>query len=173
MYVRRNVEACSGNHCCSGKETRITYSECVFEALSINHAERMRCITLSSAAWLYHIFRHYLVNGTIFGKTFMNMCFEFLYTLSETFLILWRIQRYIIMYIGLHVSTRYSTHILIKRDFSRHIFEKYSNIKRHENPSCGAELFHAGGRTDWQTYKQTWRSKLSLFATLRTSLITR
>jgi hypothetical protein len=127
---------------------------CVFVALSINHSKRMRCITLSSAAWLYHIFRHYLINGTIFGKKFMNMCFDFLYTLYETFPILWRIQRDIIIYIGLHVSTCYYSHILMKLDFSRHIFEKYSNIKRHVNPSCGAELFHAGGRTDWQTDKQ-------------------
>jgi len=36
-------------------------------------------------------------------------------------------------------------------DFSRHIFEKYSNIKFHENPFSGAKLFHAGGRTDGQT----------------------
>ena len=30
-------------------------------------------------------------------------------------------------------------------EFSRHIFEKYSNIKFHENPS---ELFHADIQTD-------------------------
>jgi len=31
---------------------------------------------------------------------------------------------------------------------SRQIFEKYSNIKFHGNPSSGAELFHADRQTD-------------------------
>jgi len=39
--------------------------------------------------------------------------------------------------------------------FSRHIFEKYSNIKFHETPPSGAKLFHAGGRTDGRTNRQT------------------
>jgi len=57
------------------------------------------------------------------------------------------------MYIGLHVSTRYFSSISKKLDFSRVFFssEKYSNIKLHENPSIGAELFHADRRTDGQT----------------------
>ena len=39
-------------------------------------------------------------------------------------------------YVGLHVeSTLYSCPILMKLEFSRQIFEKYSNIKFHENPS--------------------------------------
>jgi len=36
------------------------------------------------------------------------------------------------MYIGLHVKYRcYSCQILMKLEFSRQIFEKYSNIKFH------------------------------------------
>ena len=35
MYVWRNTEARSFNHCCSGRATSITYSECVFIALGI------------------------------------------------------------------------------------------------------------------------------------------
>jgi hypothetical protein len=46
--------------------------------------------------------------------------------LSETFLIL---------YIGLHVKTRYSNPILIELEFSRQFFEKYWNIWFHENPT--------------------------------------
>ena len=46
------------------------------------------------------------------------------------------------MYVGLHVSIRYSCPILIEVEFSRHIFEKCSNIKFHEIRPVGVELFH-------------------------------
>jgi hypothetical protein len=41
MYLKRNFAASSCDHCCSGKTKRITYSECVFLALGIQHAMRM------------------------------------------------------------------------------------------------------------------------------------
>jgi hypothetical protein len=50
-YVR-NIEARSCNHCCSGKTISITESECVFVALVIQHAMRMRRIILSSLTCL-------------------------------------------------------------------------------------------------------------------------
>jgi predicted DNA-binding WGR domain protein len=51
-------------------------------------------------------------------------------------------------------STRYSCQVLMKPEFSRQIFEKYSNTKFHENPSGGSPVVtwgRAGGRTDGQT----------------------
>ena len=51
------------------------------------------------------------------------------------------------MYTGLHESTVYSCQILIKLEFSRQIFEKYSNIKFHENPYSGSR-FVPCGQTD-------------------------
>jgi hypothetical protein len=36
----------------------------------------------------------------------------------------------------------------MKLELSRQIFEKYSNIKFHENPSVGAELFRADRRAE-------------------------
>jgi hypothetical protein len=48
LYVERNTEACSSNHCCCGKAISNTYSECVFVALGIQHAKRMRRVTLFS-----------------------------------------------------------------------------------------------------------------------------
>ena len=50
-------------------------------------------------------------------------------------------------------STFYSCHILMKIEFSRQIFEKYSNIKFHENPSNGNRGVPYG-RTDGRTDRQ-------------------
>jgi hypothetical protein len=60
----------------------------------------------------------------------------------------------------------------MKLEFSRQIFEKYSNIKVIKICPMGAELFHAGGRTDGQTDRQTDRhdEAKSLFAILRKHL---
>ena len=59
-------------------------------------------------------------------------------------------------YIGLHVKYRLFLSV-IKKDLqlSRQIFEKYSTMKFHENPPVLAELFHADGRTDGRTDRQT------------------
>jgi hypothetical protein len=43
-YLYCNIEALSYKHCCSGKAISITYSECVFIALSIQHAMCIRHI---------------------------------------------------------------------------------------------------------------------------------
>ena len=51
MY-KRNNEARSRNHCCRGKATSITYSECVSIFFLIQYAKRMRRIMLSSVACL-------------------------------------------------------------------------------------------------------------------------
>jgi len=48
----RNTEASSLDSYCRGKAISITYSECVSLALVIQHAMRMRRITLSSVACL-------------------------------------------------------------------------------------------------------------------------
>jgi hypothetical protein len=51
LYVC-HTEARSPNHFCRGTATSITYSECVFVALLIQNAKRMRRILLSSVAYL-------------------------------------------------------------------------------------------------------------------------
>jgi hypothetical protein len=72
-------------------------------------------------------------------------------TLFEIFLIIRRIQRDIIINVQsvFMQITRYSCHILMKLEFSRQIFENYTNIKFYENPSSGRRVFPCG-RTDGQ-----------------------
>jgi hypothetical protein len=87
MYVERNTETRSRNHCCSGKaisviclcacvcvSSRVLASPgawacacaCVHVALLIQYATRMHHITtLFVPFWLYHNFRHCLITGTI------------------------------------------------------------------------------------------------------------
>jgi hypothetical protein len=47
---KRNSEASSRTHSCRGKSISITHSECVFVALGIQHAKRIRRIIVSSVA---------------------------------------------------------------------------------------------------------------------------
>jgi secreted PhoX family phosphatase len=53
-------------------------------------------------------------------------------------------------------STRYTCQILLRLEFCRQIFEKYSNTKLHENPSSGSRVVPRG-RVYIQTDKQTDR----------------
>ena len=96
VYVHRNIETRSRNHCYSGKAISITYCECVFVALGNQHAMRMYPYCHLWPVWLYSIFPHCLMNGTIFGKKLLDT--ECVFSLSlqlllETFLILRRNER--------------------------------------------------------------------------------
>ena len=65
MYVQLNIAARSCNHCCREKSLSITYSECVFVALGIQHA----CAVLYCHMWpirLYNNFPRYLICAMIF-----------------------------------------------------------------------------------------------------------
>ena len=46
MYVKRNTEASSFNHCCSGKAISSTYSVCAFVALGTKHAMRIHHVVV-------------------------------------------------------------------------------------------------------------------------------
>jgi hypothetical protein len=89
--------------------------------------------------------------------------------LSEKFLVPRRKRFYHKSTLVFMLSTRYSCQILMKFEFSRQIFEKYSNTKLHENPSgwgrvvlCGRTDGQAGRLTDKETDRQTNMSKLRI-----------
>jgi len=124
-----NNEARSRNHCSHGKAISITNYHCV-SSISYpackGHAPYY--IILSPVArYDYHIFQlislchnflHYLRNGTIFGNKLLNTKCVFRFSvqlLSETYLILRRIQRDII--INLHTSSR--KYPLLLSDFNK------------------------------------------------------
>jgi hypothetical protein len=55
------------------------------------------------------------------------------------------------MYLHIHEQHSSFYQISIKPEFSRQTFEKYSNMKFHENPSIGRRVVHADGRRGRQT----------------------
>jgi hypothetical protein len=48
-------------------------SVCVFVALIAQYAKRMRHIVICGPAPLYTVFPQYLINGTIFWETLLNI----------------------------------------------------------------------------------------------------
>ena len=157
MYVKRNIDTRSSNHCCRGKAMcyilwlcvcSLVYPEC--------NAHAPYC-----HLWLapfYGIFPHYLTNSTIFPKKkLQNTKCEFWFSvqlLSETFLIIRRTERDVIkkcVVVCYMESTGYCWQILMKLEFSRQLFEKNKNTKFRENLSVTAQLFDAEARTDWRT----------------------
>jgi hypothetical protein len=55
-HARINIEAFSRNHFCHFRAIDITYSECVFVALGIQHAMRMRHIAICGLPVVQHFF---------------------------------------------------------------------------------------------------------------------
>jgi hypothetical protein len=93
--VRKVIEARSYNHYCSGKAIIITYSECVFVALGIQHATRMRHIVICDLSGCTVFFHFISQTARLSGKKSywtQNVCF----LLSETYLVLRRIERDIV-----------------------------------------------------------------------------
>jgi len=62
---KHNVEVRLCNHCCSGKAIIITYYECAFVALGIQHAMHMHHIVICGLND-YTIFPHCLINSKFF-----------------------------------------------------------------------------------------------------------
>jgi hypothetical protein len=109
-----------------------TGTECMFILLVISMEST--CAVIYCHVWpvrLYHIFPHYQITSTIFGKTLLYIKYVFWYSvqlLSETF----NRARYL-------KCTHYSCQILLKLEFSQRSFKIYWNMKFYDNqlePSC-------------------------------------
>ena len=148
----------------------------MFEALVIQHAKGYRRVILSSVASLalpyFSTLSHKRNNfpGKFIGHKMCVLIF------STTFV--WDIThskknsaRY--YHKGTYVffqNTRYSCQILMKLEFSRHIFEKYIPNFVKIRP-VEAVLFYQDGRTDGKTDRQKDMTTQSFFPILRTRLI--
>jgi len=69
IHVSRNIKGRSYYHCYSGRAISMTYCECGFVALGIQHATHMRHIIICDLHHSTIFFSHYLINGTILEKT--------------------------------------------------------------------------------------------------------
>jgi hypothetical protein len=140
------------------KALSTAYSWYVFVTLSSQHAMRMRhivnCALPGSTFFHKSHKRHDFLGGG--GGVTEHKTRDFsLQILYETFLILWWIQREKLnMYLLFTKSTRYSCQILMKLVISyREIFEIYSNVKFHKNPSSVSRVVPCT-----QRQRETWRS---------------
>jgi hypothetical protein len=150
VYVQRNIEALSCNQCCSGKACVFSLS---YPACNV-HAPYFHLWP----ARLCSIFSYYLTKGTIFGKMFIEhkMYFDFLCNIclklfsfeEEVSKMITNVYRSSCKVLAILVKF-YETWIYFNEAwiFFWQIFEKYSNIKFHENPSIG-NLVVPCGRTD-------------------------
>ena len=152
-YVEQNIKARTRNQSCSGKAVNITNSKYASVALFIQHAMRMRHIILSSMVCLALPYFSTLSNKgqDIRGNAFHHqMC---VLIVSVTFaLSIFHSEKNWARYgqkrilVFMH-STIYISHILMKIEFSRRIFQTYSNTKNHGNLFSGSRDVPCG-RTD-------------------------
>ena len=71
LRLQRNIEARSHNRCCSGTDTSTKHYECVSVFLPYLSSKYSACAVLYCRlcpVWLYHIFPHCPINGTIFDE---------------------------------------------------------------------------------------------------------
>ena len=164
--VWRNIHARSSSHWGREKQITITYSECVFVALVIEHPKSMHRIILPSVARpiLPHFSklshkRHDLLDEVTEHK----MCVLIFSTAS-----VWKISHskknsaryyYVCTYKRLHVKYPLFFKISVK---SPNIFskKKFSNIKFHENPTSRSRTVPCGRKDRHEEINSRFSKKI-------------
>ena len=127
---------------------------CAFVALGTQHEMRMRRIVICGMPGSTISFRIILWTTQFAKESYWTyMC---VVAFSTNFV--WKVSHYKKNWarydqkctrVGVW-SVRYFSPIFMRLVFSRQVFEKYSYINFHENPSSGSRV-HANGQTDRQT----------------------
>ena len=150
MYSDWNTKARSRNRCWRGKAISITYicvcacvracgcgctgaGVCLRARSLINQALNAPPYCQMRPLWLNHIFRHYLINSTIFGKQLLNIKWVLWFSLRFLFKISHSLKnsaRYCHKCENAFMwSTRYSCRILMITEFFQPIFDKKLECK--------------------------------------------
>jgi hypothetical protein len=130
---------------------------CLSYSASNSHLSPATLSCYQRPLWHCHILHFYLISGTIFNNKIVKFkwVFEFPYSiLSETFLILRRIQRDIVtnvLYLCPHVKCPFSlSYFKDTQIFSTGVSKEYSNIKFNKNSSSGSQFVTRGGpKNNW------------------------
>ena len=137
---------------CGGGDVNALARACA--CLLVPYATRSRHICLRPL-WLPHIFRDYLISGTIFGTkvTEQNMCVlifstNFIWSISHSKKNSARCDKCKNVFMQ---RTRYFCRILMELDFCRQVLEKSQILHFINIRPVGVELFHADGLTDGRT----------------------
>lgn len=104
--------------------------------------------------WPFHIFPHYLINGTIFGKNHWTQMCIFVSSTSSAWNIYHSVKKSLRYYHKctqvLMQSTCYFYQILIKLEFPQHILKNTHVSNFVKIQPVGAELFHVDRQTRWR-----------------------
>jgi len=156
VRVNVNIGARLYNQCRCWKPTIITYSECMLVALVIEHAKRMRRIILSSVACPALPYYSTVFTTARFSK---NVSKDKMFVLIFSTAFVWKISHSYKNSASYHVRYSLFSQILIKLEFSLD-FRKISNFT--EIRPVEAELFHANGHTDRQTWQTSCLYRASM-----------
>jgi hypothetical protein len=152
VYALRNIEARSHNHCYRGKAISITYTECVCVCTFSYPACNARA--LCCHLWPvrpYSIFPHFLIIGTFFKNTLLNIKCVFWFSLqflSDIFLVLRRIELDMIINVlrGFFFSPDFDATRIFSTYFRKMVTSNFMKIL-----PMWAMLFRADRWTDGRT----------------------